>query len=69
MQWIVENFVKESSYTELCEEILKQGFGLTQIIDGYKHSDLEKFDNLENCRLELNFADALFKSKRKHDSL
>lgn len=45
--WIVENFVKESSYTELIQEIKKQDFPLSEILGDYKHSDLDivPYDN------------------------
>lgn len=49
MKWIVENFNKELSYTEIVKEIKFQGMDVKEIKGGYKHSDIDEFRNDSHC--------------------
>ncbi len=47
--WIIENLTKESSYTELINEVKKQGYDLIEIIDDFKYSSLDRLKGTNQC--------------------
>jgi len=47
--WIIENFSNDPSYQEMSDEIVKQGFTLKEIKDGYKKIDLIEFRKEKCC--------------------
>jgi hypothetical protein len=49
VKWLIENFTGESSYAEMSDEIIKQGMELTHLNKNYKHSDLDKFRDGNQC--------------------
>lgn len=49
VNWITENFTKDSSYQEMTDEIKKQGMNLVEIKGGYKHSDLDTVREGKHC--------------------
>jgi hypothetical protein len=49
MKWIIENFNKELSYTDIVKEIKNQGMEVKEINHGYKHSDIDEFRSGNHC--------------------
>ena len=49
VNWITENFTKDSSHDEMVEEIKKQGHHLTELKNGFKYADLSAFQDDYHC--------------------
>jgi hypothetical protein len=64
MQWIVENFVKESSYLELVAAIKEAGHKVHEINGDFKRSEISEFDSLREPTLflgSINMCEMVFK--------
>ena len=47
--WVIENFSKEQSYTELKDAVTKAGHNIKELIGGYKVSDVKEFATGKHC--------------------